>query len=1028
MRRILASLKASPLVLVALMGFSEPRLAAAADAVDATAAVNAGGFAGLPHDPGNDNGVFLDAVSTGSSSLVQPAYYEVSIPAGASSLRFAVFDGNVAGLWDQGAKECNPDGSPQVLRANQSSNTGANAVIEYDLAASGDVADAAGFVPFTTDPTLTFAIGDSEDVNDLAPPTQRPGAVLFRNANDARWEFLYDGAHDPRALVAATGAHRYMLRVRYRTGTTIPNAIAGYKIAANGSLTQRPLVFTDTLLGGFIGGVVDNRRLAFNFPGEQPELPFSVSRDHYPNILKPFTANLNSWLVPSQAPYAPAVRFGPDDPYDNPYVGTFDVHLLLVPRDGQTWEQMFTGLVIEEGDADNANPIPISPLPPNPGLPRDDGQPHTDSGGFAQNNTGYRIPVPSQIPFDPPADNSGAPWLEIFDPTMTLFATDTDTSGNVAQEDATGASFKSLKPYLPATGGLAGVWTIRMHNLDARNTWFLRTNARISRLQGVAGRVVCDAGCDGVLSGTDAGIPGVEVTVTRTDGPGGTWTATTNASGAWFLQDLPTGNYSASIDPAQPALAGKTPSTTQPAVFELVQDEYQTGVDFGYCCECACGPDGRLHRICFTADIWYPEPCTPNPDPWVYVRLDRGCECPGDMLDLADFSYEGAFPGPQSGRNGVITVNDVVIEDGVARVFVCLEATAPLFPQGYFSGPFKIEVVVNGISEKVCTPLTCDTLSIGGTIPADWHPRWCGDEPVYHVLSWVPWACIEKPCTDGCVRPRAFWRAVNKYGECDATRYAWPCPDAEDRVLCGKTWLQILRKDPRCDGWTWLAQQWIVAQLNVCAGACMPDEVEDVLDQAGTLLRENCCGFAGLWLLDMRAGLLAKVLEQYNAGLIGPKACDCEIPKCPPCKKRKGNNGVGNGYDPQPPGNPPVNDGAGTGPGHPGNRGGAGDKGEPTGGKGRYCPDLLPPKAFSEFPCEPPPCSCRDCEKKCRDCDGGCSGCGDKKKHCKECNDCKKRCKGNNGVGNGIDPQPPGDPPVNDGPGTGPGKPGNHHR
>jgi hypothetical protein len=37
----------------------------------------------------------------------------------------------------------------------------------------------------------------------------------------------------------------------------------------------------------------------------------------------------------------------------------------------------------------------------------------------------------------------------------------------------------------------------------------------------------------------------------------------------------------------------------------------------------------------------------------------------------------------------------------------------------------------------------------------------------------------------------------------------------------------------------------------------------------------------------------------------------------------KGNNGVGNGVDPQPPGNPPINDGPGTGPGDPGNRGGA---------------------------------------------------------------------------------------------------------
>lgn len=36
----------------------------------------------------------------------------------------------------------------------------------------------------------------------------------------------------------------------------------------------------------------------------------------------------------------------------------------------------------------------------------------------------------------------------------------------------------------------------------------------------------------------------------------------------------------------------------------------------------------------------------------------------------------------------------------------------------------------------------------------------------------------------------------------------------------------------------------------------------------------------------------------------------------------KGNNGVGNGVDPQPPGNPPINDGPGTGPGNPGNKGG----------------------------------------------------------------------------------------------------------
>lgn len=43
-------------------------------------------------------------------------------------------------------------------------------------------------------------------------------------------------------------------------------------------------------------------------------------------------------------------------------------------------------------------------------------------------------------------------------------------------------------------------------------------------------------------------------------------------------------------------------------------------------------------------------------------------------------------------------------------------------------------------------------------------------------------------------------------------------------------------------------------------------------------------------------------------------------------EREKGNNGVGNGQDPQPPGNPPQNDGPGTGKGHPGHKGGKGKK------------------------------------------------------------------------------------------------------
>ena len=46
-------------------------------------------------------------------------------------------------------------------------------------------------------------------------------------------------------------------------------------------------------------------------------------------------------------------------------------------------------------------------------------------------------------------------------------------------------------------------------------------------------------------------------------------------------------------------------------------------------------------------------------------------------------------------------------------------------------------------------------------------------------------------------------------------------------------------------------------------------------------------------------------------------------PKKPKKSPKSANNGVGNGIDPQPPGNPPINDGPGTSPGNPGNKGGA---------------------------------------------------------------------------------------------------------
>ncbi len=67
--------------------------------------------------------------------------------------------------------------------------------------------------------------------------------------------------------------------------------------------------------------------------------------------------------------------------------------------------------------------------------------------------------------------------------------------------------------------------------------------------------------------------------------------------------------------------------------------------------------------------------------------------------------------------------------------------------------------------------------------------------------------------------------------------------------------------------------------------------------------------------------------SDLNHHVVGPPEIDIEKGIAFPVTN-KGNNGVGNGEDPQPPGEPPINDGEGTSPGNPGNTGnGKGKKG-----------------------------------------------------------------------------------------------------
>ncbi len=96
--------------------------------------------------------------------------------------------------------------------------------------------------------------------------------------------------------------------------------------------------------------------------------------------------------------------------------------------------------------------------------------------------------------------------------------------------------------------------------------------------------------------------------------------------------------------------------------------------------------------------------------------------------------------------------------------------------------------------------------------------------------------------------------------------------------------------------------------------------MDELLDRAGTDRREFLSKYGKAALVAppaitmlLSTSMSSPAIAQSTGG--GPN------------RGPHGNNGVGNGDDPQPPGNPPINDGAGSGPGNPGNHGHHGSNG-----------------------------------------------------------------------------------------------------
>jgi hypothetical protein len=76
--------------------------------------------------------------------------------------------------------------------------------------------------------------------------------------------------------------------------------------------------------------------------------------------------------------------------------------------------------------------------------------------------------------------------------------------------------------------------------------------------------------------------------------------------------------------------------------------------------------------------------------------------------------------------------------------------------------------------------------------------------------------------------------------------------------------------------WRKLMDQWLTAELNVLNGTCVPLYVQDIMNEAHTLLLQ-CQLQLSVYSIDAQPYKdLAAILESYNSGLIGPGHCENE--------------------------------------------------------------------------------------------------------------------------------------------------------
>jgi hypothetical protein len=164
----------------------------------------------------------------------------------------------------------------------------------------------------------------------------------------------------------------------------------------------------------------------------------------------------------------------------------------------------------------------------------------------------------------------------------------------------------------------------------------------------------------------------------------------------------------------------------------------------------------------------------------------------------------------------------------------------------------------------------------------------CGTDQVKNTASFVTndtgaggsssWTVdVDVPCAGGCTLTPGYWKTHSTYGPASYDDTWAGIGEDTEFFLSDKSYYEVLWTNPKGNAYYILAHAYIAAQLNLLNGASAPDEVQDAFDLAEVLFIIYTPDNVGAW--NGNQGMrplfisLAKTLDDYNNGLIGPGHC-----------------------------------------------------------------------------------------------------------------------------------------------------------